>query len=249
MSRESAIRAHRSRTRAELVGPGPLLVVVVDAAERYPWRFPGATVLRRRLMAGDYALLDGERVVATVERKSFDNLLGDVGALQALHHQLAQLASQPGPALVIEAQYGDFLDDRRLAGRWPASYLARVLAELSALHPGLPIIYAGNRKLSNLWCQRFFAASATREASPQLDLVREVMAAYHPHREEGVDDRIRQAAMAARGPFGFGDIAEQFPGVLSARVPRLLRQLRAEGTLTSTGRGRGTRWQRAPSSG
>lgn len=77
---------------------------------------------RRKLPVGDYALLDNERLVATVERKTFDNLLGDIGSIQALHHHLSQLSSQAGPVLVIEAQYGDFLNEKRLRGRWPAAH-------------------------------------------------------------------------------------------------------------------------------
>lgn len=38
--------------------------------ERYPWRFPGADVERGKLPAGDYALLDGDSIVPTVERKT-----------------------------------------------------------------------------------------------------------------------------------------------------------------------------------
>ena len=151
---ESGIRAHRSRARVELKAAAGPLHVAIDSAERYPWRFPGATVVRRKLRAGDYALLTDDRVSAVVERKSFDNLLGDIGAIQALHGVCADLASHPRAALVVEAQYGDFLDERKVRGRWPVAHLARVLAELSALHPALPIIYAGNRKLANLWAER-----------------------------------------------------------------------------------------------
>ncbi len=239
---ESAIRAHRSRARVELLPGATSLTIVIDSAERYPWRFPDATVRRRKLPVGDYALLDDERIVATVERKSFDNLLGDIGAVQALHHHLAHLASRPLPALVVEAQYGDFLDPKRLAGRWPPAHLARVLAELAALHPGLPIVYAGNRHLANLWCHRFFVACAARDAGPQLELVRETAAAYEAAPVEGVDERIRQAAMAAAEPFTLAELAARFPEATLARVRRVVAQLRAEGSLAPSRRGRGARW-------
>jgi len=89
---ESGIRAHRSRSRVELRTAPTELSVVIDSAERYPWAFPGASVTKRKLPVGDYGLMIDERLTAIVERKSFDNLLGDIGALQALHHQLADLA-------------------------------------------------------------------------------------------------------------------------------------------------------------
>jgi hypothetical protein len=49
---ETAIRAHRSRGRVEL-SAGAELDVAIDLRERYPWRFPGARVVRRAC-PGDY---------------------------------------------------------------------------------------------------------------------------------------------------------------------------------------------------
>jgi hypothetical protein len=245
---ESGIRAHRSRSRVELLpSAAPAqLSIAIDSGERYPWRFPGATVLRRRLAVGDYALLQAEGEVAVVERKSFDNLLADIGAVQALHHQLEDISRLPAVAVVIEAEYGDFLDDRRLKGRWPATHVARVLAELAALHPRLPIVFAGSRKLANAWCARFFAACATREASPQLDLVRETLAGYGAApREPGIEARVREAALAADGPdFTLRDLAARFPDVPVNRIRRVLGHLQAEGLVHRSGRGRGVRWHR-----
>lgn len=245
---ESGIRAHRSRSRVELLpSAAPAqLTIAIDSAERYPWRFPGATVLRRRLAVGDYALLQAGGEVALVERKSFDNLLSDVGAVQALHHQLEDLSRLPTAALVVEAQYGDFLDERRLGGRWPAAHVARVLAELTAMHPRLPVVFAGNRKLANGWCARFFAACATREASPQLDLVRETLAGYVAAPQgPGIEARVREAALAADGPdFTIRDLAARLPDVPVSRIRRVLGHLQEEGLVHRSGRGRGVRWHR-----
>lgn len=246
---QSAIRAHRSRTRVELGARDVPLTVVVDSAERYPWRFPGAVVRRRPLAAGDYALLEGERVTAVVERKSFDNLLTDVGAIQALHQQLADLASHDRAALVIEAQYGDFLDPARVRGRWPPAHLARVLGEIAALHPRLPIVFAGNRKLANLWAQRFFRAVAAGAEAPPLELPLAVAARYDESpREPGIDARIREAALhELPSPFRAARLDERFPGVPGTRVRRVLAQLEREGRIARTGpgrRGRPVEWVR-----
>jgi hypothetical protein len=242
---EAGIRAHRSRARMELLpSVQPDLMIAVDSGERYPWRFPGATLVRRRLAVGDYALLERGRVTAVVERKTFDNLLADIGAVQALHHQLEDLASLPTAAVVIEAQYADFLDESRLGGRWPAAHLARVLAELAALHPRLPVVYAGNRKLANAWCARFFAACAAREASPQLELVREAMARYDASpRGDGIEDRVRRVALERVGvAFTTTELMADVPEARPVRLRRVLAQLVDEGLLSRTGRGRGTRW-------
>src|ERR1043166_2165755 len=231
--------------------PAAPLHVAIDSAERYPWRFPGAAVERRKLRAGDYALLEGDRITAVLERKSFDNFLGDLGAIQALHGVLADLASHPRAALVVEAQYGDFLDERRVRGRWPVAHLARALAELAALHPRLPVVFAGSRKLANLWAERFFAACAASSESPQLELVRETLVRYDEGpRGPGLDQEIREAVLAQLGPaFAIGELARRFPEVKVTRLRRVLADLKREGRVIRTGAGLAARWVPAPSSG
>jgi hypothetical protein len=241
---ESGIRAHRSRSRVELRSAPAALEIVIDSAERYPWRFPGASITRRKLPVGDYGLMIDDQLTAVVERKSFDNLLGDVGALQALHHQLADLASVPVSALVIEAEYRDFLDPARLEGRWPAAHLARVLGEVSALHPRLPIIFAGNRKSANAWTHQFFVSLASRRVAPSPQLVLETIARYETApRQSGLDEQIRKMALQEiESPFSMAELAERFPGTSTGRLRRVIDQLRKEGLVTREGRGRGARW-------
>ena len=243
---ETGIRAHRSRTRLEIREPSGTLDIVIDSGERYPWRFPYAETTRRKLAAGDYALVEDDRVVAVVERKSFDNLLHDVGALQALHQQLADLASYGAAAFVIEAQYADFLDEQRVKGRWPVDYLSRVLAEITVLHPGLSVIYAGNRKLANLWTHRFFAAVAAGREAPAAQLQLEVTTRYDGGaRGPGLDERIRDAALReVASPFAMAELARRFPDAPVERVRRVVQQLRSEGRVRRVGAGRGARWER-----
>lgn len=245
---ESGIRAHRSRTRLELAPPSAPLTVVVDSGERYPWRFPGATVQRRKLPVGDYALLHHERIAAVVERKSYDNLLAEIGAIQAFHQQLADLAGHSPAALVIEADYRDFLDSSRMAGRWPPAHLARVLAEIAALHPTLPVIYAGNRKLAALWTSRFFGAVASRLAGdePRAGMVRQLELRYDPApRVPGIEEEVRRVVIEELPPrFAFAELAARFGETPPARLRRVLEQLRREGRIVRTGVGRGARWER-----
>jgi hypothetical protein len=53
-----------------------------------------------------------------------------------------------------------------------------VLGEIAALHPRLPVVFAGNRKLANLWTERFFLAVAAGAAAPPLELPLDVTARY-----------------------------------------------------------------------
>jgi len=97
-------------------------------------------VTRRKLPVGDYALVEDERLVAVVERKTRENLLGNVHEIRGLHQQLAELGSYPHAAVVVEAQYADFGDPAKI-GRWPADggMDARIrLAALRELPDGFP---------------------------------------------------------------------------------------------------------------
>jgi hypothetical protein len=133
------------------------LTIAVDSTERYPWRFAGSTVVRRRLDSGDYALLDGETPIARVERKTFENMLADFGVLPLMHQRLMELASHEHNALVIEAPYEDFLSPTKLHHYSPA-FCAAAIAELYVSYPGLRIVFCSNRKTANAWTASYFAA-------------------------------------------------------------------------------------------
>ncbi|MFN9729699.1 MAG: ERCC4 domain-containing protein [Pseudomonadota bacterium] len=243
---EAAVRAHRTAKRAELsIAREAVIDVAVDSAERYPWTFPGARVVRRRLPVGDYALLHDDRVVAIAERKTLPNLLADLSQWKGLQQHLAELSAWPHAALVVEAQYGDLGDPARI-GDWPAAHLLRIVAEASALFPNLPVVFAGNRKLANVWTQRWFAAVAARLAQVVPDSVQEPVARFEPQAAAGgVDERIRLAALRELPPrFEAALLRRWVPQADPARIRRVLDALRAEGRLATEGRGRGTRWVR-----
>jgi hypothetical protein len=246
---EGAIRAHRSRGRAELRPRGEL-AVVIDSAERYPWSFPGAHSVRRALPVGDYAALDGERIVAVVERKTLDNLLTDLSALKALHLQMTELENCLRAAVVIEAQYADFLDGGRVR-KWPVAYLVRTLGEIQALHPKLPVVFAGNRKLANVWARHFLAAAVAAEREPQSDFVAEPLLQYQPRPATGgVDAEVRRAVLeAVDARFTVDDLRRHLPDAGDRRLRRVLATLRTEGRVECLGRGPRAAWRRRDGAG
>ena len=126
------------------------MFVRIHSNEKYPWRFPGATTERGVISAGDYALMDGDKVLAVVERKTLDNLLADFGTMPVLHQRLAELAAQVNHALVIEASYADFLNPKKVH-HYTSDFCAKAIAELFALHPALRIVFCTNRKVANEW--------------------------------------------------------------------------------------------------
>lgn len=242
---EAAVRAHKSSKMAELfTRAGEDLHIVIDSAERYAWNFPGASVSKRRLPVGDYALIRDERPHAIVERKTLDNLLGDLSELKGLHQQLAELAAWPYAALVIEAQYADFGNPDKI-GRWPAAHLLRVLGELPALFPKVQCVFAGNRKLANVWAQRWFAAVHAALAQPRQRQVAEPVANYEAQAPGGLDTRIRLAALRdLPDEFVVTQLRKHVADAPPARIKQVLDRLRNEGRLRAQGHGRGTRWCR-----
>lgn len=86
---QQSMRQRRPRVRLPSTGAG--FTIRIASEERYPWRFPGSSVVRGRLAVGDYALMDGGEIMAVVERKTFENFLADLGALPLLHQRLLEL--------------------------------------------------------------------------------------------------------------------------------------------------------------
>ena len=134
------------------------LEIVVDAHERYAYRFTGQQVrtVKRALPCGDYAVdLDG-RTVAAVERKSLADLVSSV-TNGRLRFALAELAALPRAAVVVEDRYSQIFS---LAHVRPA-VVADGLAELQVRYPSVPIVYCETRKLAEEWTYRYLAAAHT----------------------------------------------------------------------------------------
>jgi len=146
----------RSRSAA-----GPL-TILVDSHERYPWRFSHqqAQTVRRALPAGDYAVeLDGQ-VIASVERKSLADLVSSLTSGR-LRYALAELASLPRAAVVVEDRYSAVF---RLDRVRPAT-VADGLAEAHARFPTVPVMFCETRPLAQEWTYRFLGAASVELGS------------------------------------------------------------------------------------
>jgi hypothetical protein len=132
------------------------LEVVVDAHERYAWRFSHQRVTTRRasLPAGDYGVLVDDRLVAAVERKSMGDLVTSL-TTGKLRYQLADLSSLPHAAVVVEDRYSRSFEHRVVRG----AVVADGIAECHVAFPSVPIVFCDNRKLAQEWAYRFLAAA------------------------------------------------------------------------------------------
>jgi len=132
------------------------LEILVDAHERYAYRFPGQRVrtVRRGLPCGDYAIGAGGNLVASVERKSLADLVSSLISGR-LRFALAELATLPRAAVVVEDRYSQIFALTRVR---PAQ-VADGLAELQVRYPGVPLVFCETRPLAEEWTYRYLAAA------------------------------------------------------------------------------------------
>ncbi len=133
------------------------LQIVVDSHEQYPYRFAGQQVstVKRALPCGDYGVTADGRLVAAVERKTVADLVSSLTSGK-LRYALAELASLPRAAVVIEDRYSAVF---KLEYVRPA-LVADGLAELQVRWPGVPIVFCETRQLAEEWTYRVLAAAS-----------------------------------------------------------------------------------------
>jgi ERCC4-type nuclease len=240
---QQGLKERKPRVRLTARGDNQIHVLI-DINEKYPWKFNDCIIERKALPAGDYALLRDDGIIAVVERKTFENLRKDMSNMAVLHQKLGELEAYTHSALVVEANYSDFLNPDKLAVYTP-SFTARALAELSALHPRTKIIFAGSRKLANEWTLRFFQAIESHERDELPDKTAEQAAKYEPSSDfrGGMYYDIRKKILEEfQEEFTISDIRDMFPDAADGTIRRILRDLKKEGLILSTGRGRKSRW-------
>ena len=68
---------------------------------------------------------------------------------------MAELASLPAAAVVVEDRYSALFKVERVQPGW----LPELLARLQVRYPGVPIVFTETRKLAEEWTYRFLAAA------------------------------------------------------------------------------------------
>ncbi|WP_156253303.1 Lsr2 family DNA-binding protein [Pseudactinotalea terrae] len=132
------------------------LEIVVDSHERYAWRFTHQQVTTRRaaLAAGDYAVEVDGAVVASVERKSLQDLVATLTSGK-MRYLAADLSQVPRAAVVVEDRYSKLFALEYVRG----SVAAEAVAEHHARFPQVPIVFCETRALAQEWTYRFLAAA------------------------------------------------------------------------------------------
>lgn len=130
--------------------------IMVDTRERYPYRFSKQKVNTQRtpLSVGDYGVIHVGKVVALVERKSLQDLAKGLSD-GSLAFQMADLATYPRAAVVVEDRYSGIFKHQFMSG----GTLADLLARIQVRYPSVPIVFCETRPLAEEWTFRFLGAS------------------------------------------------------------------------------------------
>ncbi len=129
--------------------------IIVDKRERYPYKFGYAKIKKENLAAGDYALIKYGRIIAVAERKTLDNFLHEIGALDALQASLEEMSLYPFKAVVFESPFSDFMNPKKIKP-YKAGFIADILIDLTVRFPQIQFIFCENRKFAREWVYRWF---------------------------------------------------------------------------------------------
>jgi hypothetical protein len=142
------------------------LTILVDTRERYAYKFAGRPVEPHRiaLAVGDYAVCHGDQLIASVERKTLEDFTKSL-IDGSLNYALAELASLPAAAVVVEERYGALLDNQHTQPGW----LLELVARHQVRYPAVPIVFADSRKLAEEYTSRFLAAALVHHAPEHAD--------------------------------------------------------------------------------
>jgi len=219
------------------------LKIIIDINERYPYKFPNAEIERKKLPCGDYALLDEEgKILAVVERKTFDNLKASFSNLPYFHQFLGELESYKYNALVIEANYSDFLNPEKLK-YYTSEFGAKAIAEIYSFHPSLNVVFAGSRKLAQEWVLRFFLAVKNYYLDKPHLKIKEKRSPYFSAKVI-TENYIKEKLNLLGEEFKFTDIKNLFPEVSPSTLRSFLNKMVEKGEILKKKIGKENLYQR-----
>jgi len=142
------------------------LTIEIDTRERYPYKFAGRPVEHQRsaLPVGDYAVRQGDQIIAAVERKTPEDFTKSM-IDGSLNYALAELSALPAAAVVVEQRYGALLNHEHTQPGW----LLELVAHLQVRYRTVPIVFADSRKLAEEYTYRYLAAALVHHASERPD--------------------------------------------------------------------------------
>lgn len=222
------------------------ITIFTDSAERYAWKFPLAESVVEKLPFGDYAIKDENGILAIIERKTFSNMVGELGRLTRFHQHLSELSTVKNAVLVIEANYSDFLDSSKMKPYF-GNFGAKAIAEIQSMHPDLPIVFCGSRKAAIVWTYNFFMSVASINDDVSLEKLQKSVVKYSSKAKTVLAENEIRRVVFSEMPRNFKTV-QMFgilPNIKKEEIRRILKKLENEGVLISKRVGRDVVWERS----
>lgn len=123
--------------------------------------------------------------------------------------------------------------------------LARVFAELTALHHDLPIIFAGNRKNANFWVLNFFEAVYKKHADPTADVIANTIAKSRTSKAQPMWLKVKNVVLTEMpDEFKTADLKQQFPELTVNQIKSQLERLSVNNDIIKEKSGRHIIWKK-----
>ena len=123
-------------------------VVIVDTREQEPYVFDPerVTIVRRKLVAGDYSL-EGHETAIAAERKTLDDYVACVVTERdRFARELRILSEYDVACVVVEASLEDVLAHRYRSGAHPNAVLGATLSII--VDKNVPVFFCGDRQIA-----------------------------------------------------------------------------------------------------
>ncbi|MGA1862114.1 ArsR family transcriptional regulator [Deferribacter thermophilus] len=216
------------------------ITITISSNEKYPYNFPSFSVKFGYLPLGDYALEDSlGNLVAIVERKTLNNFCKELSNFDLFIMKLLELQSLPHAALVVEANYSDFFNPRKVGNKISISLIAKLIPQLFAKVNKLPIVFAGNRKMAEYWVTQYFIAISALKNEFKHNIVQEIPIEYYTNNDDIISQILSELKQA---PQSVSDLSIKLD-IDKEIIRKHLYSLAKRGLIQSTGRGKNAKWQ------
>ena len=139
--------------------------------EQLPWEFPGMKTKSESLPFGDYSVDGFQKRLIAVERKTAEDFTGSMTTRRTeFERVLIGLQAYQRSIVIVECDYGQFLDD--FQGDHPRSLMryTSLLGTLAAWQGRYNIMFAGNRARAQEFAARYLLKAAQDIAAPVMGL-------------------------------------------------------------------------------
>ena len=215
--------------------------ILISSNERYAYSFGDAKIIKGYLKTGDYALLSNTgEIKAVVERKTFQNFIKDISNINLFLLNIEALASYKNSALLIEANYYDFLNPEKVKPL-KATTCSRLISELF-VKSQVQIVFAGSRKAAQEWIKNYFSTIIAHNNTSSHPSIKEIPLKYYCNKENGYEKIL---TLLNDEPMTTREISEKIQVPIN-RVRHQLKMLHKSGFVKMEKSGRDLVWTYIP---